>query len=286
MVALGQRPAGSRLGELGEALSVKLSSAQRAIETLAADALVTRAPGGAPGDGPRYTIDREHPAGRSLMEFALRGLPVRRAFDLVCRANAAVEFAGRDDQGYVVVLSPFAEPPDIVRLHATFEIVDRERPDDVAFEVLERSDVRRRLLDDTGLRDRGLALAVVKGSAVRTFRDPHRHGSFEARRLGHLDPSLPRVSRRALRRLAEEHGLARVAAFGSAVRADLRPDSDIDVLVEPKPGVRLGIGDLLGIQERLEGLFGRDVDVVRRSALHGRMRDRVLREEVVLYGGA
>lgn len=281
VVALAQRPAGSRLAEVAEALEVPLSSAQRALATLIADGLVRSVPRAAP----RYTMDPRHPAGDALTEFALRALRIRRAVDISCRANVAVEFAGRDHHGYVVVLSPFAEPADAARLNATFEVIDRQRPDRAALAVVERGDLRRRLLDDRVLRDRGLRLTVVKGSAVRTFRDPHRHGSFEARRLGRLAPSLPHVSRRALKRLAEDNRLARIGAFGSAVRADLRPDSDVDVVLEPKPGVRLGVGDLLRIQEQLEGLFGRDVDVVRRGALQGKTRDRVLREEVVLYGG-
>lgn len=120
------------------------------------------------------------------------------------------------------VLSPFAEPADIARLGSTVERINRSRPDSVAFEIVEREDVKHALLEILKLRERGLRMTEVKGSATRVFRNPHEHGSFDAPRLGRLHPSLPRVSRRVLAQLAAGHGLARVRAFGSSVRADFR----------------------------------------------------------------
>lgn len=280
VVALSQRPEGSRLSEVASVLQVPLSSAQRAVGRLIEEGLVRTLP------GRRHAIASEHPAGAALVEFALRKLPLREALDLVCRASPAVEFAARNEAGYLVVLSPFAEPADAARLHDAFERIGRGRRERVAIEVLERSDLRRRLLDDPELRDRGLGMAAVKGAAMRAFRDPHRRGSFEARRLGRLHPSLPRVSRRAVGQLARRYALERVSAFGSAVRADFRPESDVDVLIKPGPQARLGVGDLMSIQEELETMFGREVDVVKAEAMNDRARDRARQEEVVLHGRA
>lgn len=283
MAALSQRPGGSRLGETAEILGVPLSSAQRAVSALVADGLVTAI---AQGPDRRYVINREHPAGDGLVEFALRKPSVREALDVVARANPAVEFAGRDERGYVVVLSPFAEPADVARLQETFERINRDRPDRVVVEVFERSELRNLFFDEPGLLERGLGMRPVKGSAIRMFRDPHRHGSFDAPKLGRLHPSLPRVPRRAITRLAKEHGLARIAVFGSAVRSDFRPDSDVDVLVEAKPGARLGVGNLVALKQEMEDLLDRDVNVLTPRAVDGRMGERVARDQVVLHGRA
>lgn len=281
--ALSQRPGGSRLSEIAETLRVRMSSAQRAIQSLTDEGMVTAI---AQGPDRRYVINRGHPASDALGEFALRKLSVREALDIVVRANAAVEFAGRDERGYVVVLSPFAEPADVARLQETFELINRARPDRVVVDMFERSELRNRLFDEPDLRERGLGMRPVKGSAIRMFRDPHRHGSFDAPKLGRLHPSLPRVPRRAITRLAKEHGLARIAVFGSAVRSDFRPDSDVDVLVEAKPGARLGVGNLVALKQEMEDLLDRDVNVLTPRAVNGRMGERVARDQVVLHGRA
>ena len=59
--------------------------------------------------------------------------------------------------------------------------------------------------------------------------------SSAQRAIGSL---LPRISRRALAKLAADHGLARVVVFGSSARQDFRPDSDVDVMIEPMSGTR------------------------------------------------
>jgi predicted nucleotidyltransferase len=55
--------------------------------------------------------------------------------------------------------------------------------------------------------------------------------------------------------------------FGSVLRDDFRPDSDIDVLVRFAPQVRHSVFDLMRMEAELEELFGRKVDLVDRSVL-------------------
>ncbi|WP_263821266.1 nucleotidyltransferase family protein [Salinibacter sp.] len=81
-------------------------------------------------------------------------------------------------------------------------------------------------------------------------------------------------------RLARAHGARKLRLFGSAARGDDRPDSDVDLLVEMEPGRSLV--DHVALKQDLEGLLGRDVDVVTEQSLHPRLRDRVLREAVSL----
>ncbi len=279
VIAVAQHPAGMRLLEVADALDAPLSSAQRAMGSLIEGGLVVASA----ERRPRYSTNAAHPAVDALIEFSLRAASVERAMDVVLRANRAVQFAGSDADGYLVMLSPFAEPADVARLVSTLGRINRSRSDSATFEILEREDVKQSLLESPALRERGLRMTEVKGSAVRVFRDPHDHGSFHARRLGRLHPSLPRVSRRSLRQLADEHGLARVRAFGSSVREDFRPDSDVDVMIEPTPGSPLRLSSLVDIRERLEGLFERDVDLVNARAMNDRMLRRALEEGVTLY---
>ena len=57
------------------------------------------------------------------------------------------------------------------------------------------------------------------------------------------------------------------ALFGSVLRDDFRPDSDVDVLVTFAPGARWGLFDLVRMQEELQELFGREVDLVQRKSV-------------------
>lgn len=58
-----------------------------------------------------------------------------------------------------------------------------------------------------------------------------------------------------------------LALFGSVLRDDFRPDSDVDVLVEFEPETRYTLFDFLDIQEELREMFGRPVDLVQKSAV-------------------
>lgn len=79
----------------------------------------------------------------------------------------------------------------------------------------------------------------------------------------------------------KELGVKSIAVFGSAVRGEARPDSDIDVLVEFETPV--GILAFLRLQHRLEELLGRRVDLVTPAALKRQLRDQILKEAV--YAG-
>lgn len=54
------------------------------------------------------------------------------------------------------------------------------------------------------------------------------------------------------------------ALFGSVLREDFRPDSDIDVLVTFAPDARWKLDDLLAMREELEGILGHPVDLVEK----------------------
>lgn len=74
------------------------------------------------------------------------------------------------------------------------------------------------------------------------------------------------------------------ALFGSVLRDDFRPDSDIDVLVTFASEHPLTLDDLLNMQEEIEALFGRKVDLVNKQYLKNPYRrHEILRTHQVLY---
>jgi hypothetical protein len=61
--------------------------------------------------------------------------------------------------------------------------------------------------------------------------------------------------------------ISELALFGSALREDFRPDSDVDLLVAFAPGARWGLREWSQMEEELEQIFGRPVDLVSRAAV-------------------
>lgn len=87
----------------------------------------------------------------------------------------------------------------------------------------------------------------------------------------------------ALKKNLRQRGVASLALFGSAVRGDGRPDSDVDVLIGVAPNVRFSLVDLVGVKDVLEDRLGRSVDVVTKEGLDPLIRDQVLREAETVF---
>lgn len=94
------------------------------------------------------------------------------------------------------------------------------------------------------------------------------------------------IDRGAIAAFCQRHHIARLAPFGSALGNDFGPDSDVDVLVEFKPGHVPGLEFLSMERELSELLRGRRVDLVTPKFLNARIRDEVLREAEPLYVAA
>jgi predicted nucleotidyltransferase len=77
--------------------------------------------------------------------------------------------------------------------------------------------------------------------------------------------------------------IRRLSVFGSAVRDDFRPDSDLDLLVEFEPDAPVGFLALSRMRRELSTLFGRQVDLVPRSGLKPLIREAVLANAELLY---
>jgi predicted nucleotidyltransferase len=83
-----------------------------------------------------------------------------------------------------------------------------------------------------------------------------------------------------IRRIAAKHGAYNIRVFGSVVRGEARPDSDIDLLIEK--GATTSSWFPAGLVLELEELLGRRVEIVSERALSPYLRDRVLHEAIAL----
>lgn len=79
------------------------------------------------------------------------------------------------------------------------------------------------------------------------------------------------------------HRIRRLRLFGSVLREDFRPDSDVDVLVEFEPGARVGLITLAMLELELGEIIGRKVDLRTPNDLSRYFRQQVLDSARVLY---
>jgi predicted nucleotidyltransferase len=72
--------------------------------------------------------------------------------------------------------------------------------------------------------------------------------------------------------------------FGSVLREDFGPDSDVDVLVSFQPDSTWDLLDLVDMRDELTALFGRDVDLVEEEGLRNPFRrSNILSTRQVIY---
>jgi predicted nucleotidyltransferase len=79
-----------------------------------------------------------------------------------------------------------------------------------------------------------------------------------------------------------QRGIRKLSFFGSVLREDFSPDSDVDVLVEFLPGQTPGLA-FFGYGDQLSKLFGRKVDLSTSAFLSKHFRNDVLSEAVTIY---
>ena len=92
------------------------------------------------------------------------------------------------------------------------------------------------------------------------------------------------VDQAKLADFCRRHRIRELSFFGSVLRDDFGPDSDVDVLVEFEPGAVVTFFKLYDMEQELSSLLdGHSVDMVTRRALNHRLRDRVLASAEVQY---
>ncbi len=81
-----------------------------------------------------------------------------------------------------------------------------------------------------------------------------------------------------IRPVLQRNRVVRAGLFGSVVRNDASPTSDVDLLVECAPGTSLF--GFIGLKQELEELLGTQVELVEYAAIKPQLRDRILASEV------
>jgi len=91
------------------------------------------------------------------------------------------------------------------------------------------------------------------------------------------------VDRDAVAGFCRKHSIRRLALFGSVLRDDFSPESDVDVLVEFEPGRRIGLMGMAKLELELSALLGRKADLRTAPELSRYFRDEVLAEAEEQY---
>lgn len=95
------------------------------------------------------------------------------------------------------------------------------------------------------------------------------------------------VPRKKLETFCRRWNISELAFFGSVLREDFRPDSDVDLLVSFVPNAKVSLFDLVHMQNELKEIFGREVDLVERRAIEKSenyiRRKNILQNTKVIY---
>jgi predicted nucleotidyltransferase len=91
------------------------------------------------------------------------------------------------------------------------------------------------------------------------------------------------IDRERVADFCRRHQVNRLALFGSVLRDDFRPDSDVDVLVDFAPEARAGLFEMARMEAELEELIGRKVDLRTPAELSRYFRDEVVADAEVQY---
>ncbi len=105
-------------------------------------------------------------------------------------------------------------------------------------------------------------------------------GTMDAMSRARID-----IPRDIVAEFCRRNRIRRLALFGSVLRDDFRPDSDVDVLVEFEPDARVGLR-FFALELELSEILGRKVDLNTPGFLSDYFRDEVLAEAEVQYDAA
>lgn len=91
------------------------------------------------------------------------------------------------------------------------------------------------------------------------------------------------IDRATVAAICRRYRVKGLSLFGSSVRGEMRPESDVDMMVEFEPGARVGLIKFESLAEELAAVAGRRVDLVTRRGLKPWVRSEVLRDARVIY---
>lgn len=98
-----------------------------------------------------------------------------------------------------------------------------------------------------------------------------------------IAPSPIDLHRDAIADLCRRYQIIKLSLFGSAARGEMRPDSDVDLLVEFALEARVGLIRHLATQRELSAILGKKVDLVSKRALRDPIRAEIETESRLVY---
>jgi uncharacterized protein len=264
------------LTRLAGAVGNMPSAVQRALRILTTDALVM-----SEGEGRKrvYRLS-DQAAVAPALGLAVLAVPKEESLGIIARARPCIEFLALEGDLVRMVYADHGDPIEESRAARAVERICQAYGLRRAYGY--HGDIREQLATDASIRDEVGRGTIIHGSMDRTFPDRSLHGQPPGEPLGHPHPDLALPSRRRLEQLRRLYGVQRFALFGSAVRSDFRPDSDVDVLVAFEPDVSERFDRMTAIELEFEAASGRDVDVVAVDRLPRLIRDNISDEVVEL----
>jgi predicted nucleotidyltransferase len=95
-----------------------------------------------------------------------------------------------------------------------------------------------------------------------------------------------KISKKQLSEFCKKNHIRKLSLFGSALRDDFVPDSDMDLLVEFGPEARIGLIGFAGLELELSKILRRRVDLKTPASISKYYREKVLAEAEVQYDAA
>ncbi len=262
---------------LGEAMYLSRYEAHAAVQRLLAARLLVKE-----GESPQPVVD-------ALRSFVVQGAPyaypaVRGGLTIgFPTAQAVPPLKGKVDEGELPPVWP--HPEGTVRGRGLLPLYEKlplaARDDPALYELLALFDALR--IGQGRTRELARELLARRFSAENERKEAGTMDDEVVRIGGQLT-----VSRKDLEALARKYHIRRLSLFGSAARGELRPDSDIDLLVEFEPGKAPSLWKSADLQAEFSRLFqGRPVDVASPEILRNPFRRRTIEKDLkVLFDEA
>ena len=98
-----------------------------------------------------------------------------------------------------------------------------------------------------------------------------------------MKPGRVNLTKEQIAEFCQKHHIKKFAFFGSILRDDFQPNSDIDILIDLDYSVPTGLMEIAGMEIELSKMIGRKVDLSTPEGLSDYFRDKVLTQTEVLY---
>ncbi len=82
--------------------------------------------------------------------------------------------------------------------------------------------------------------------------------------------------------ILKEYDVKKMSVFGSVARGENKKNSDIDILIDFKG--KKTLLDLISLENSLEEILGRKVDLLTYGSIHPKLRNLILKDQKIIYG--